>query len=72
MAVTSSLDCQWYSVSDAETVSAENTQQEGRVSVQVKLLAELKKADLCTKLRKLDFREYDSDMYTDIKLNRNN
>lgn len=60
LAVTSSLDCQWFSVSDVQMPSGgvEPEQvEESHIWVRVQRVAVLKKADLCTKLRKLDFRK---------------
>ena len=62
VAVTSTLDCHWYSVSNGSPPSslADNDMQQDEVSgaMKVELLASLKKDDLSTKLRKLDFREF--------------
>lgn len=56
IAVTSNLDYHWYSVidNDGEVSSAEDQ----TASVEMELLAVLKRAELSTKLRKLDFREF--------------
>jgi hypothetical protein len=59
-AVTTSLDCHWYSVSDAAEAHehAELREcEEGPGCISVELLAVLKRPDLSTKLRKMDFRE---------------
>ena len=63
LAVTSSLDCQWFSVSDVQgvTMPAEGVEpeqaEESPNGVRVQQMGVLKKAELCTKLRKLDFRK---------------
>ena len=60
LAVTTTLDCHWYSVSDDEAHQQAGTQEDegGSKCIKVKLLAVLKRADLSTKLRKMDFREF--------------
>lgn len=75
LAMTTTLDCHWYSVSDAEpqeqtgqagtgkqeTGMAEGgmeADQEQSKCIKVELLAVLKRTDLSTKLRKMDFREF--------------
>ena len=68
LAITTSLDCHWYSVSEApETCQQKDDQQETSTesveseedseSISVELLAVLKRADLSTRLRKIDFRK---------------
>lgn len=60
LAVTTTLDCHWYCVSDAETGVAERGMEsrEHDKCIEVELLAVLKRTDLSTKLRKMDFREF--------------
>ena len=54
VAVTASLDLLWFSVWDVKETNAEEVSS---VTIKVEQTAMLKKAELCTKLRKLDFRE---------------
>ena len=68
LAVTTSLDFHWYSISECalqsdKTSSPERATQQDvlPIALKVELLAVLKKTELCTKLRKLDFREYFGD-----------
>ncbi len=63
LAVTTSLDFHWYSVSESAVQHDSSPdrppqQEELPVGLRVELLAVLKKTELCTKLRKLDFRKY--------------
>ena len=63
LAVTASLDLHWYSVSgcavnDSKPTSPEHSNQHAALPLKVELLAVLKKTELCTKLRKLDFRKF--------------
>ena len=51
LAVTTDLDCHWYCVHECAA-------KHGEANVlKLELLAVLKKTELCTKLRKLDFRK---------------
>ena len=72
LALTSSMECRWYIISEISGVGGapvapndspkgtkkEENQEDGACSIKVDLMATLKKADLCNKLRKMDFRKY--------------
>lgn len=65
LAVTSSLECHWYSVYEDEGTHLKSSsdggvevkQDDSEIALRIEKLAVLKKTDLCAKLRKLDFRK---------------
>lgn len=62
--VTRNLDIHWYCVSEQQQhrgTPSESDEQGNHINI--KLLATLKRAELCTKLRKMDFREFDTKNY---------
>ena len=58
LALTSALECHWYSVSESKRPSSTGREEILREMIRIERLAVLKKVELCTKLRKLDFREF--------------
>lgn len=66
LAITTDMECRWYTVSEKSTISGVTAnsegnklekQEDGGGDVKLELMATLKTAELCNKLRKMDFRE---------------